>query len=253
MNIQLKIKIAWLLVSLVFLIQAKSAEPADSYLSALIEDAGGNLWWVYPKEIGGNVITPPKGGYIFRIVIDLDGDGIDEVFLTTDGSVMKNGASWALYRRDALEHYAKLSDDVWLRESLWVKMDDGINKYSYLVPQDRETGLETIHSFWIDASGNYHASTRQLTEAQSKAINGEDQDLLNAAGLPDEAKIAQYLTLGNSVALNIQKVLVGKLYQDANATWRAMNSHYSLSQQYLDPADAADIVSLESWTPPSNP
>lgn len=248
----MKMKILLLFISSVLLMHARGSEPVDSYLSALVQGAGENLWWVYPKEIGGQTITPPKGGYILRIKVDLNGDGVDEVFLTTDGEVMKDGASWTLYR-GASGSYTKLDDNVWLRGTLWVKTDGGVKKYSYVGPQDKDTGLEEINTFWIDASGNYQTSAQQLTAAQSKAINGGDQTLLDANGLPDDNKIAQYLNLGDPVTLNIQKALVGKLYQDPNATWRAVNNTFSLSQQYLDPADAADIASLANWTPPSNP
>ena len=245
-----------ILLSLVFFLSfafAKGAEPFDSYLSALVQGAGENLWWVYPKEIDGQTITPPKGGYILRIKIDLNGDGLDEVFLTTDDEVMKGGQSWTLYRGGASGGFIKLNDNVWLNGALWVKTDAGVKKYSYVAPQDKDTGLEEIITFWIDASGNYQTSEQQLTEAQSKAINGGDQTLMGTNGLPDDNKIAQYLNLGDPVALSIQKVLVGKLYQSPTASWRAVNNTFSLSQQYLDPADAADIASLANWTPPSSP
>jgi len=250
---KIKIRPTLLLMSTVLLLSAKGSEPVDSYLSALVEGVGENLWWVYPQEIEGHTVTPPKGGYMFRIQIDLNGDGLDEVFLTADAEIGKNGASWTLYRGDTSNHYTKLNDNVWIGNLLWVKSDDGVKKYSYLVPQDRETTIEEIHSFWIDLSGNYQTSTQQLTTAQSKAINGVDKTLLNGNDLPDDTKVAQYLGMGDPVTLNIQKVLVGKLYQNANATWRAVNNSYALSQQYLDPADAADIASLGSWVPPSNP
>lgn len=241
-----------LLLSLPFA-YARSAEPVDSFLNALVQGAGENLWWVYPKEINGQTIKPPKGGYILRIKIDLNGDGLDDVFLTTDDEVMKGGESWTLYRGGAAGTLIKLSDNLWLQGALWVKTSAGVKKYSYVAPQDKDTGLEEINTFWIDSSGSCQTSEQQLTEAQSKAINGGDQALMGANGLPDENKIAQYLNIGTPVAISIQKVLVGKLYQSRTASWRALNNTFSLSQQYLDPADAADIASLESWTPPSNP
>lgn len=246
----MKIRTLLLPVLLLSLIQVRSAEPVDSYLNALIQGAGSNLWWVYPKEISGQTITPPKGGYILRIKKDLNGDGVDEVFLTTDEEIMKDGESWTLYRGSALGTYAKVSDAVWLNGALWVKADGTLTKYSYVAPQEKDTGLESISALWIDSSGNFQTSIQPLTDAQSKAINGGDQTLLGTEGLPDANKIAEYLELGSAVTLGLQKVLVGKLYQNANATWRDVNKSFSLSQQYLDPADAEDIASLANWQPP---
>lgn len=249
----MKKKFTLLFVVSLLTANAKASEPVDSYLSALVQGAGDNLWWVYPKEIDGQIITPPKGGYIFRLLMDADGDGTNEVFLTDDGQVMRDGASWSLYRQTSSGIYLKLDENAWLPSVLWVKTDGGIKKYSYVGPQDKDSGIEEINAFWIDATGSYQTSTQQLTEAQSKAINGGDQTLMDANGLPDRNKIANYLNIGDPVTLTIQKVLVGKIYQDANATWRDVNNSCSLSQQYLDPADAAEIASLANWTPPSNP
>ena len=231
---------------------AKGGEPVDSYLSALVQGAGSNLWWVYPKEIEGQTITPPKGGYLLRIKVDLNADGLDEVFLTTDDDVKKDGQAWTVYRNNA-GSYAKLNNEVWLRGALWEKTDGGVRKFSYFTPQNSETTLEEITTLWFDAFGNFHTTTQQVTEVQSKAMSGGDETLLGANGLPDENKIAQYLILGSPVTLNIEKVLVGKLFQDPNMQWRGVNSGFALSQQFLDPADAADIASLANWTPPPEP
>lgn len=234
------------------LVNLTASEPYDSYLNASIQGAGDNLWWVYPREIDGQTITPPKGGYFFRILIDIDGDGVNEIFLTDNGQVMKDGVSWTLYRKNSSGNYVKLDGNAWLPWTLWVKTDGGVKKYSWVTPLDKDTGLESISTFWLDGSGNFQTSSVPLTEAQSKAINGDDQTLLGTNGLPDANKIAQYLQIGSLVTLTIQKALVGMLYQNT-ATWRAVNSTFALSQQYLDPADAADIASLASWTPPPSP
>ena len=93
-------------------------------------------------------------------------------------------------------------------------------------------------------------TNQPLTDAQSKAINGGDRSLLGSNDLPDYEKIAQYLELGNSVTMSLQKVLVGMLYQNANTTWRDVNMSFSLAQQFLDPADAADVASLKLWQAP---
>lgn len=246
----MKIRNLLLPVLLLFLIQARGAEPVDSYLNALIRDAGSNLWWVYPKEIGGQTITPPKGGYIYRIKKDLNGDGVDELFLTTDEEIMKDGESWVLYRGSSSGIYEKVSDAVWLNGSLWVKTEGKLKKYSYVAPPESDTDIGGISTFWIDSSGKFQTITQPLTDAQSNAIDGGDQTLLGTNSLPDPNKIAEYLQLGSSFTFSIQKVLVGKLYQNANSTWRDVNKSFSLSQQYLDPADAADIASLNNWQPP---
>lgn len=249
----MKMKKLLFLILFLPLAPVRASEPVDSYLAETVASAGDNLWWVYPQQIQGVTITPPKGGYIFRIKTDLNGDSVDDVFLTRDDAVMKDGESWTLYRSGTSGSYVKVSDDVWLNGAIWAKIDSGVKKYSYVTPQDKDTALESISTFWIDGSGNFQTSSQQLTDAQSKAINGGDQTLMGANGLPDANKIAQYLQLGSLVTLSIEKVLTGKLYQNSSATWRAVNNNFALSQQYLDPADASDIASLTSWTPPAAP
>lgn len=226
-------------------------QPATSYMNELIQGAGDNLWWVYPKEVEGQTFTPPKGGYIYRFKVDMNGDGINEVFLLSSLDVTKDSESWTLYRRETSGSYLKLRENISLNGSLWAKTENGVKKYSFVTPPVAETGRESIISLWLDASGNFQTSTRELTEEESKAITGGDETLLGANGLPDDAKIAQKLQLGTSVAFTVEKVLLGKLYQNPNATWRAVNNDFTLSQQYLDPADAADIASLVPWQPPS--
>ncbi len=245
----MKIKLL-LLSSLLPFVHIRGSEPFDSYLHELNQEAADNMWWVFSKEINGVTVTPPKGGYLFRIKIDLNDDGVDDVFLTTDDEVTKAGESWTLYRGSTSGTYTKLNDNISLNGVLWVKTDGGVKKYSYVSPQEKDTGLESISTFWIDALGTFQTSTQRVTAAQSTAINGGDQTLLGTNGLSDANKIAQYLKIGTPVALSIQKALVGMLYQNT-ATWRAVNSNFTLSQQFLDPADAADIESLASWTPPS--
>ena len=225
-------------------------EPATSYMNGLIQGAGDNVWWVYPKEIEGKTVTPPKGGYIFRFRIDMDSDGLDEVFLTSDGDVTKDGETWTLYRRESA-NYVELTDNLFIGRTVWEQTENGIKKYSLLTPANAETRLESIQTFWLDSSGNFQTSTRELTEEESNAIGGGDETLLGANGLPDDNKIAQKLQLGASVNLGVEKVLLGKLYQNSNATWRAINNNFTLSQQYHDPADAEDIASLAGWQPPS--
>lgn len=241
------------IATLMFLaIVAEASEPYDSYVRTLIQGGGDDVWFVFPKEIEGQTITPPKGGYLFKITLDLDGDGVEEVFVTNNDQVVKSGANWTLYYRGASANYSKINSEVWLNGSLWVKSEGNIKKYSSLAPQTAKT-FESINTWWIDAAGKYQTSTRQLNQLQSTAINGGDPALLGTNGLPDENKVAQYLQIGAPIILNIQKVLLGKFYQNANTPWRPVSSTFSLAQQYLDPADAADIASLATWTPPANP
>jgi hypothetical protein len=228
----------------------RADEPAPTYLTGLLQSVGDNLWWVYPQEIEGQTVTPPKGGYIYRYKIDMNGDGSQEVFLSNSSDVAKDGEAWTIYQSDGSGGFVKIKDDFFISNSLRVKTDGGIKKYSFLTPSAEQ---EEIITFWLDGASGFQSSTRQLTEEESKAISGGDPALLGTDGLPDDDKIAQYLNIGDPVALNIQKVLVGKLYQSPTASWRVVNNTFSLSQQYLDPADAADIASLVSWTPPSDP
>lgn len=225
-------------------------EPAQSFMSQLIQTRDDELWFVWPKKVEGQTLTPPKGGYIYRFKVDMNGDAIEEAFLTHSLDVAKDGELWTLYRREGAG-YVKLKEDLFIGSSLWVKTEAGIKKYSILTAANSETGRESIFTFWLDSSGNFQTSTRELTEEESKAIGGGDETLLGANDLPDDNKIAQKLQLGTSVNLAVEKVLLGKLYQNPNATWRAVNNDFTLAQQYRDPADAADIASLVGWQPPS--
>ena len=228
----------------------RADEPASTYLTGLIQSGGNDLWWVFPKNIAGQSVTPPKGGYIFRFTADMNADGSQEVFLSNTADVSKNGEAWTLYRGDGSGGFVKIKDDLFISNPMRVKVDSGVKKFSFVTPDNEQ---ESIVTFWLDATGSFQSSTRQLTEAESKAINGADPALLGANGLPDDDKIAERFQLGDALNPSFQKCLAGKLYQSPTASWRAVNNTFSLSQQYLDPADAADIASLANWTPPSSP
>lgn len=246
----MKLKMSVLLFFVVVHFSAHADEPASTFMSDLVQSAGDNLWWVYPQEIGGQTITPPKGGYLFRFKIDMKGDGVDEVFLISSLDVTKGSEPWTFYRGDTGGSYIKLSENLSLNGSLRMKSISGVKRYSFVTPPDQETGRESILSFWLDGSGSLKTSTRDLTDEESTAITGGDKALLGANGLPDDDKIAQRFQLGEAVNRALEKVLVGKLYQNPNAPWRAVSNNFALSQQYLDPADAADIASLAGWQPP---
>lgn len=230
--------------------QVRSDEPASIYLTGLIQSGGDDVWWVFPKNIAGQSVTPPKGGYIFRFTADMNADGSQEVFLSNTSDVSKNGVAWTLYRSTGSGGFTKVKDDLFISNSLHVKTDSGVRKFSFLTPDNEQ---ESIVTFWLDAAGIFQSSTRQLTEAESKAINGADPALLGTNGLPDDDKIAERFQLGDALNPTFQKCLAGRLYQSPTAAWRTVINTFSLSQQYLDPADATDIASLASWMPPSNP
>lgn len=216
-------------------------EYIDEVAQSLLSESGSLMWYAYAIAK-----SETKG---------LGGDSYYNQFLRRgDKCRDKKGSegrpNWNNDSKEKPGGFVKIKDDFFISNSLCVKTDGSIKKYSFFTPSADQ---EEIITFCLDGAGGFQSSTRQLTEEESKAINGGGPALLGTDGLPDDDKIAQYLNIGDPVALNVQKVLAGKLYQSPIASWRAVNNTFSLSQQYLDPADAADIASLVSWTPPSDP
>ena len=246
----MKIKILSISAFLLVCTLVRTEEPASAYLNGLVQSGGNDFWWVFPKKIEGQSIIPPKGGYVFRFTTDMNADGKQEVFLSNSADISKNGEVWSLYRSNDLGEYVKIKDGLFIAGPLRVKSDNGIRVFSFFTQNQEQA---EIVAFWLDAEGSFQTSTRQLTEAESEAISGTDLSLLGANGLPDEDKIADYLHLGVALSPAFQKCLAGKLCQNPTAIWRPVNNTFSLSQQYLDPADAPDIATLENWTPPANP
>jgi len=223
-------------------------DPAQIFMSELLQSRGANVWFV-----GDDTVPNPKGGYLYRFELDIDGDGQKEVFLATSLDVDRKGATWDVFRKNGSGDYQKIKDSFYIGSGLRIKTESGVKKYSFYVPLKAAEGGSYFGYFWLQADGNWHDETHDLTESEQAMKSGEDSTVLNANGLPDDDKIAQKLNLGSRVSIVTQKVLLAKYFQNSSTLWRNVNTEFTLSQQYLDPADAADIASLTNWTPPSNP
>lgn len=86
----------WAIVTLVILFAsadvrlARSEEPYASYALGLIQreiPTAGDYW----EGAGG-------GGYLFRFFFDVDGDGVDEVFLTSSLDTFQGRSEWRAFR-----------------------------------------------------------------------------------------------------------------------------------------------------------
>lgn len=228
---------------------ARAADPVGSFAQELIAKRAGEVWFV-PNDERAAI---PKGGYLYRFELDLDGDGEMEVFIATSLDVERKGELWSIFKKNTADDYHKLSGSCFLGSELRMKVENGIRKYSFYVPQKEQEGGNYFGYFWLDAAGEWHEETHVLTDVEQATKDGSDADTLGADGKPDDEKIAEKLNLGNSVALTIKKVLLAKYSQNAAAPWRDVKADLSLAQQYRDPADASDIASVANWQPPISP
>ena len=239
-----------IVVSAIFLCAtARAVDPITSFTQELIAKRRDEVWFVSSDERA----THPKGGYLYRFELDLNGDGQTEVFVATSLDVTRKGELWSVLKKDAAGAYRRIKDSLFLGSDLRMKIENGIRKYSFYVPQKELEGGNYLGYFWLDASGALHDETHVLTDAEQATMDGNDPDVLGADGKPDEHKIAQKLNLGSSVPLAIKKVLLAKYSQNSAAPWRDVKADFTLSQQYKDPADAADIASVANWQPPASP
>lgn len=223
-------------------------DPVAMFAQQLLQQRGNNVWFV---EDDAQPI--PKGGYLYRFDVDLNGDGQMEVFVATSLDVDRKGELWSIFKKDAGGEYQKIRDSFFLGSDLRMKVENGIRKYSFYVPQKQTEGGSYFGYFWLDARGAWHDETHALTETKQATMDGNDADTLGTNGKPDEQKIAQKLNLGAPVTIAIKKALLAKYSQNSATPWRDIKTDFTLSQQYKDPADATDIASVANWQPPASP
>jgi hypothetical protein len=223
-------------------------DPVAVFTQQLLQQRGNNVWFVED-----DTQPIPKGGYLYRFDLDINGDGQSEAFIATSLDVERKGELWNVFKKDAGGEYQKIKDSFFLGSDLRMKIENGIRKYSFYVPQKQTEGGSYLGYFWLDAGGAWHDETHVLTDAEQATIDGNDADTLGTDGKPDEQKIAQKLNLGVPVTIAIKKVLLAKFSQNSASPWRDVKTDFTLSQQYKDPADAADIASVANWQPPASP
>src|SRR4051794_3212778 len=68
----------------------------------------------------------PKGGYLLRFFLDIDGDGDKEMFVSLNGAERK-GASWVVFKQDADGKLQKLVESIFIGADLRVHNINGIN------------------------------------------------------------------------------------------------------------------------------
>jgi hypothetical protein len=233
---------------IMFSTAAYSADAVSSFVTALLGSRASEVWFV-PARLNGVI---PKGGYLLKFELDVDGDGEQEVFVTTNLDVERKGETWSVFRKRDTD-YVKLTDEIFLGGDVRLNVENGVRKYSFYVPQKEQEGGNYLGCFWLDDQGVWRDEVHVLNDTEQSTIDGEDADTFGEDGKPDEEKIADKLKLGRSVEIDIKKVLLAKYIQDPSTPWRDVNRAFTLSQQYKDPADAADIAALLNWDPPSSP
>ncbi len=226
---------------------ARAADPAALFVNDLIAARNGEVWFI------DDTLPVPKGGYLYRFELDINGDGQTEVFIATSLNVFRRGELWSAFKKNAAGEYFRIKNSYLLGGELRMRIENGIRKFSFYVPQKQAEGGCYLGHLWIDATGAWHDETHVLTDAEQATKDGDDPDVLGADGKPDDQKIASKLKLGSAVTITIKKVLLAKYVQNPSSPWRDIKASLSLAQQYKDPADAADIASIANWQPPANP
>jgi hypothetical protein len=236
-------------LSLLLRFNSFAADPVQTFVAELRQTRDDEVWFV-PDD---DKLTKPKGAYLYRFELDLNGDGQTEVFVATSLDADRKGERWNIFKKDAGGEYQKIKDSFFIGSDLRMKVENGIRKYSFYVPQKQMEGGSYLGYFWLDATGAWHDETQGLTDAAQGTMDGNDADTLGTDGKPDALKIAQKLNLGTPVTIAMKKVLLAKYSQNSATPWRDVKKDFTLSQQYKDPADAADIASVANWQPPASP
>jgi len=224
-------------------------EVTTQFVQKLSKERYGEIWINHSTEH----VKIPIGGYIFRFEWDIDGDSVDEIFLLSSVDSDIHESAWYVYKKNTLGVYNELGDWGFRGTDMWVKVDSGIRKYSFFSTNKPQYGGDFLVTYWLDASGALKNKLRNLTESESSIVRCDDPEILGNDGKPDSAKVEAKLQIGHKTSLPIQKVLIAKYIQNPNTPWKNIKQGTLLSHQHEDPTDAADIESVQNWTPPPEP
>ncbi|MGC4016697.1 MAG: hypothetical protein QM755_19605 [Luteolibacter sp.] len=211
-------------------------EPLSDFVAVIRANDPDEVWFV-----GGDEDVIPKGGYLLRFRLDLDGDGRQELFL---GSSLegfgcdRKGNHWACYRQDDAGRWHRLTRDVFIGSDLRRSVVDGRKRYSNYTPQREWEGGSFVGFFWLGKDGAWNESFSKLTPEKKEELGD------------DSAKVADYFGQGKEVKRHIEKLLLAQYVQNPAAAWKPTKDDYSMGQQYLDLVDKADIAGIKLWSPP---
>lgn len=231
-----------------FTTSAFASDAVSLFVTELLRVRSDEVWFV-PSRLKDEV---PKGGYLLKLDLDVNGDGENEVLVATSLDVDRKGEVWSVFKKGN-PNDIQLTNELFLGGDLRMKVEGRTRKFSFYVPQKQTEGSSYFGYFWLDAGGAWHDETHTLSDTEQATMDGEDADTMGLDGKPDQQKIAQKLNLGTPVAVSIKKVLLAKYVQNPVVPWRDVKTDFTLSQQYKDPLDAADIASTSNWQPPAIP
>ena len=122
-------------------------DPVAVFTQQLLQQRGNNVWFVED-----DTQPIPKGGYLYRFDLDINGDGQSEAFIATSLDVERKGELWNVFKKDAGGEYQKIKDSFFLGSDLRMKIENGIRKYSFYVPKNRQRAAATsATSGWMPA------------------------------------------------------------------------------------------------------
>ncbi len=186
----------------------------------------------------------PSGGYLLRGKIDLEGNGVDSVFLTSSLDIDRKGGFWTVYRKNNSGEYELLIESYYIGGGLRMIEQNGLRKFSFHVPQKRKDGGDFFGVFWLDKNGAWHDETRVPTEYETMLVSWENNPFKNTDGTIDQEKVSEKLGMGSYFSFPLEKILLSNYIKNPLAQWKGINRKYMLYQQHLDPDDAADIKAI---------
>lgn len=207
-------------------------DPVQEFAERLSKDpkfqqTGWDIW-SYEKR--------PEGGYLYRFTLDVVGDSEPELFI---GSSVTN--EWDVYQLVAKGEYKKINYySLWLGEThqFGYRKDINTGVMIYMTGSDDPRGAKYILTIYkFEEHGDVTSKREDFTE-QIPKDNGKPKTL---------HEVVKILDIGAVVEPSIEKILFQKYNGNPNSAWRPYNPSFRLQHQHKDPADAADIASLNTW------
>lgn len=219
-----------------------AAAPVDPYadFAEYIVNNEGVLW--------SSGAGQPPGGYLFRFTLDVTGDGVDELFISSSLEATGKYAMWHVYESTGTAG-GRLDEDLplWPR-NLFVRRTE----HATIVSTFQNSDINTLNL------SKFEFMYRNRNSERGRLVASRSGDAFTIADLENDGwdtsdltELAERLGLGTKVSRPVQKVLLARWLADQNTEWTSYNEDLNPDSQHKDPSDFSSIASVANFPRPA--
>jgi len=156
----------------------------------------------------------PDGAELFRMQIDLDGDGAAETLISDETRSFGEVRRWSVFRGSD-----PIAEDLLAGRHLYRAEGPDGPVFGFIIVDTEQTDGAPVNVIRLTAAGELRAESRELTAAENEVIF-EREELVRGDGRIDETRAGTAIGLGEPLEVAVETARAEALRLDPDA-WRA--------------------------------